>query len=317
MVQRFLSDRTSGKPIGVPSKNIDSSNDDDGSSRTRSLPDSNDALLVGSMVCQQECSLTTELSMLMLKSQQPVENFMDHCNPRVCEITYRLNSGKVFRMTRAHPDAQEIHIEDLPERPLQFSTLEALESQHRSERGQTRSLPRAGPHGRRGSSSTTSALPTKRKSVRKRRAGSHSDSEDDDETDVLDGMETEMQWVKVSELHQKYYTTAFRSINQLCCKDISKAWIRVCHPKKQTTHPYNGGKTGSRSKSEFGYLGHYTAPDYWPSDENWDGRPVPSGCRHKEPDHVKKPGGSFYELDTKINADLTSRTSYTPCSPSR
>ena len=233
---------------------------------------------------------------------------MDHCNPRVWEIEYRLTSGKVFRMTRAHPDAQEIHIEDLPERPLLSSTLEALEIQHRSERRQTRSLPRATPHGRtprrnrRGSSSTTSALPIKRRSNRKRRARSYSDSdsEDEDETDVLEGVETEMQRVKVSDLHHKYYTTAFRSINQLCCKDISKAWICVCHPKKQTTHPYNGGRTGSRSESEFRYLGHYTAPDYWPSDENWDGLPVPSGCRHREPDHVKKPGGSFYELDTKL-----------------
>ena len=255
--------------------------------------------------------------MLMLKSQPPLKNFMDHCNPEVCEITYRLNSGKVFRMTRAHPDAQEIHIEDLPERPCHLSTLEALESHHRSERRQTRNLPRAGPHSRtprrkrRDSSSTTSPLPTKRQSIRKRRADSYSDSEsesdpdsededkdeDKDETVLLDGIETEMQWVKVSDLHHVYYTTAFRSINQLCCKDISKAWIRLCHPKKQTTHPYNGGKTGRRSKSELRYQGHYTAPDYWPSDENWDGLPVPSGCRHKEPDHLKKPGGSFYELD--------------------
>ena len=269
--------------------------------------------------------------MLMLKSQPPSKNFMDHCNPQVCEITYRLNSGKVFRMTRAHPDAQEIHIEDLAERPCHLSTLEALESQHRSERRPTRNLPRAGPHSRtprrkrRDSSSTTSPLPTKRQSIRKRCAGSYSESEsesededeDKDETVLLDGIETEMKWVKVSDLHHEYYTTAFRSINQLCCKDISKAWIRVCHPKKQTTHPYNGGKTGRRSKSEFRYQGHYTAPDYWPSDENWDGLPVPSGCRHKEPDHVKKPGGSFYKLDTGIGADLMSRTYYTPCSPSR
>ena len=272
--------------------------------------------------------------MLMLKSQPPSKNFMDHCNPQVCEITYRLDSGKVFRMTRAHPDAQEIHIEDLPERPCHLSTLEALESQHRSKRRQICNLPRAGPHSRtprrkrRDSSSTTSPLPTKRQSIRKRRAGSYSDSEsesesededkdeDKDETVLLDGIETEMKWVKVSDLHHEYYTTAFRAINQLCCKDISKAWIRLCHPKKQTTHPYNGGKTGRKSKSEFRYQGHYTAPDYWPSDENWDGLPVPSGCRHKEPDHVKKPGGSFFELDT-IGADLLSRTYYTPCSPSR
>lgn len=91
-------------------------------------------------------------------------------------------------------------------------------------------------------------------------------------------------------MYRLYYDNALRSISQLVCKGIVKAWIKVCHPKKQTTHPYNGGKTGGeRSRAEYGYLGHYTMPDYWPSDENWL---MGWGCRHREPDHVKKAGQS-------------------------
>ena len=110
----------------------------------------------------------------------------------------------------------------------------------------------------------------------------------------MEGAETESLPIRIADVHGLYYDVAFRSISQLCCKDIAKAWIKICHPRKQTSHPYNGGKSSNVeiSLAEYGYKGHFTKPDYWPSDENW---PVGLGCRHVEPDHVKKPGQSLYE----------------------
>ncbi|KAK9370180.1 hypothetical protein V1509DRAFT_329057 [Lipomyces kononenkoae] len=56
----------------------------------------------------------------------------------------------------------------------------------------------------------------------------------------------------------------FRQLQQLACKIVAKAWIKVIEPKKQSNHPYNKGE-------EF-------KPDWWPSE-----------ARHKEPDHLMKP----------------------------
>jgi len=62
-----------------------------------------------------------------------------------------------------------------------------------------------------------------------------------------------------------FLETRFRQLQQLCCKIVAKAWIKVIEPKKQTRFPYN---RGDESK-----------PDWWPED-----------VRHKEPDHLMKPG---------------------------
>ena len=126
----------------------------------------------------------------------------------------------------------------------------------------------------------------------------HSDHDSDDEDEVpdeLEGAETESVGIRVADVILHYYEIAFRLIGQLCCKDILKAWIRICHPRKQSSHPYNGGKSDNveLSKARYGYLGHFTKPDYWPSDEN---HAVGWGCRHREPDHIKKPGQSACEL---------------------
>ncbi len=111
-----------------------------------------------------------------------------------------------------------------------------------------------------------------------------------DELDgVLDGQEGEeycSQPIKVANL-QAYFVTAFKMLGQLGCKDIAKAWIKMGHPKKQTTHPYNGGKTKKESLRRFGFEGALRTPHYWPPWERWRDC---EGCRHREPDHIKKPG---------------------------
>jgi len=65
-----------------------------------------------------------------------------------------------------------------------------------------------------------------------------------------------------------FYMTRLRQMQQLMCKVVAKAWIKVIEPKKQSNFPYN---RGDESK-----------PNWWPAD-----------VRHKEPDHLMKPGEFF------------------------
>lgn len=94
------------------------------------------------------------------------------------------------------------------------------------------------------------------------------------------------QSVRVDEL-AGYFLIALKMMGQLGCKDIAKVWIKMGHPKKQTTNPYNGGKTKEQSTRLYGHAGGLTKPDYWPSMKGWE---QGLGCRHSEPDHIKKPG---------------------------
>lgn len=55
----------------------------------------------------------------------------------------------------------------------------------------------------------------------------------------------------------------FRELQQLYCKTVAKAWIKVIEPKKQTNYPYNKGEDSK--------------PHWWPSH-----------IRHCEPDHLIK-----------------------------
>lgn len=72
-----------------------------------------------------------------------------------------------------------------------------------------------------------------------------------------------------------YYETRLGQLQQTQCKEISKAWIRVVEPKKMARHPY---KSAEKSK-----------PSWWPAE-----------IRHKEPDHLRKPG----EIALKIHLSI-------------
>lgn len=61
-----------------------------------------------------------------------------------------------------------------------------------------------------------------------------------------------------------FLETRFRQLQQLVCKIVAKAWIKVIEPKKQTRYPYNKGEESK--------------PVWWPPE-----------VRHKEPDHLMKP----------------------------
>ena len=71
---------------------------------------------------------------------------------------------------------------------------------------------------------------------------------------------------------EKFYACRFKDMHQVSCKVIAKAFVKWVEPKKQTHHPYTKGDS--------------KAPPWWPpttGDENVK-------VRHKEPDHLSKPG---------------------------
>lgn len=69
---------------------------------------------------------------------------------------------------------------------------------------------------------------------------------------------------------EQFYTTRFKDMQQSSCKVMGKAFVKLVEPKKQTHHPYTKGDE--------------KAPPWWP---NTTGE---NSVRHKEPDHLLKPG---------------------------
>lgn len=68
-----------------------------------------------------------------------------------------------------------------------------------------------------------------------------------------------------------WYANRFDSLQQATCKLVVKAWIKVIEPKKQSKFPYNRGED--------------CRPDWWPEH-----------IRHREPDHLQKPGEYNFKL---------------------
>ncbi|MCJ1285166.1 hypothetical protein MMC26_004504 [Xylographa opegraphella] len=104
--------------------------------------------------------------------------------------------------------------------------------------------------------------------------------EDDEasETDAFEGAGVALVSIRISDTEalEKFYRTRFIQMQQIPCKVINKAWIKVVQPKKQARHPYNGGKKAAAAGDPGN--GDLTRPDWWPRE----------GCRHKEPDHIQK-----------------------------
>ncbi|OJD26429.1 hypothetical protein ACJ73_02191 [Blastomyces percursus] len=70
-----------------------------------------------------------------------------------------------------------------------------------------------------------------------------------------------------------YYAEAFRAFQQINCRQVAKAYIKLIEPRKQAKHPYNGGKAAPGETRD----PEKTKPEWWPAD-----------VIHKEPDHLKK-----------------------------
>ncbi|KAK4946209.1 hypothetical protein LTR10_014721 [Elasticomyces elasticus] len=69
---------------------------------------------------------------------------------------------------------------------------------------------------------------------------------------------------------ERWFREAFVAMQQVACRTIAKIWIKRIHPKKQSTHPYNGGMPRGEPLDP-----NRTRPPYWPAH-----------VIHREPDHI-------------------------------
>jgi hypothetical protein len=76
---------------------------------------------------------------------------------------------------------------------------------------------------------------------------------------------------------RRYYAKVFESLQQTNCRLIAKSYVKLVEPHKQVLYPYNGRKTVAGITYEM--TPSETKPPWWPS-----------GVRHREPDHLHKPG---------------------------
>lgn len=93
-------------------------------------------------------------------------------------------------------------------------------------------------------------------------------------------------------LLRRYYNKAFDAFQQVNCKTIGKAFVKVVEPRKQVSHPYNG-RVGPFQRVD----PELTKPKWWPA-----------GVTHKEPDHLLKAGkwdGSIPHVFGKSESELT------------
>lgn len=70
---------------------------------------------------------------------------------------------------------------------------------------------------------------------------------------------------------------AFENFQQLNCRAIAKAFVKLVEPRKQVNHPYNGRSTTAGMSQRVDP--ELTKPQWWPE-----------GIRHREPDHLLKFG---------------------------
>ncbi|PWY88316.1 hypothetical protein BO70DRAFT_331650 [Aspergillus heteromorphus CBS 117.55] len=81
--------------------------------------------------------------------------------------------------------------------------------------------------------------------------------------------------VRNTGLLRRYYEKAFDSLQQINCRILAKAYIKLVEPRKQVNYPYNGRKIISGSSQQFNP--ELTKPAWWPT-----------GVTHREPDHLLK-----------------------------
>ncbi|KAF7114550.1 hypothetical protein CNMCM5793_009195 [Aspergillus hiratsukae] len=76
-------------------------------------------------------------------------------------------------------------------------------------------------------------------------------------------------------LLRKYYQKAFESLQQINCRTIAKAYVKLVEPRKQVNYPYNGRKLIAGISRQLDP--DMTKPAWWPL-----------GVTHREPDHLPK-----------------------------
>ena len=108
------------------------------------------------------------------------------------------------------------------------------------------------------------------KGKRKRVRGSHYSRENDDTPVSVPVVKAQQLTVGDEAEVEAFYNTRFKDMQQSSCKVMGKAFVKLVEPKKQTHHPYTKGDD--------------KAPPWWPKTTG------ASYVRHKEPDHLLRPG---------------------------
>ncbi|GFF90509.1 hypothetical protein IFM47457_08512 [Aspergillus lentulus] len=76
-------------------------------------------------------------------------------------------------------------------------------------------------------------------------------------------------------LLRRFYQKAFESLQQINCRTIAKAYVKLVEPRKQVNYPYNGRKLIAGISRQLDP--EMTKPAWWPH-----------GVTHREPDHLPK-----------------------------
>ncbi|KAF3482510.1 uncharacterized protein GIQ15_05269 [Arthroderma uncinatum] len=109
---------------------------------------------------------------------------------------------------------------------------------------------------------------------RRREIIHHAPIEPEGSVNDMDAVEMVPLEIGNEEKVEAYYESAFRAFQQINCRQVAKAYIKIIEPRKQVKHPYNGGRGAPGEKGD----PEKTKPDWWPT-----------GVIHREPDHLKKP----------------------------
>lgn len=75
----------------------------------------------------------------------------------------------------------------------------------------------------------------------------------------------------------RFYENALENLQQVNCRILAKAYIKLVEPRKQVNYPYNGRKAVGGRTIQFDP--EETKPPWWPSQ-----------VQHREPDHLPKVG---------------------------
>lgn len=108
--------------------------------------------------------------------------------------------------------------------------------------------------------------------------------------------------VRNTGLLRRYYEKAFDSLQQINCRILAKAYIKLVEPRKQVNYPYNGRKIISGSSQQFDP--ELTKPAWWPA-----------GVTHREPDHLLKAGVFYPRFAPCISRSNLGNRTYSPACP--
>ena len=108
----------------------------------------------------------------------------------------------------------------------------------------------------------------------KRKRARYPESFDDEDTPVpVPVQKTQRLTISNEKEVEQFYNVRFKDMQQSSCKVMGKAFVKLVEPKKQTHHPYTKGDA--------------KAPPWWPKGTG------DNNVRHKEPDHLLRPGKSI------------------------